>query len=360
MNDQLNLINKKMAILFFGALMLAACSGNVFNINPTATPAPSPINTIAPTATPIPFIALFSSGASNSELLMSAQDELEALAAEKGWRIENFPPADSMSKDLLRRRPQLIAGIGSGMGLTFEKEAAENTDVRFLLVEDSEVKFAVNLLAINGSAFRKEEAGFMAGLLAGMENTNRLVGWVGESGTLSGRLYRNGFQHGVHFFCPVCVLYEYEAALGAPAAEGKALADSLMKHYVDTASAVPGAAGDAALAELSNRNVRVAGTYPGFKASVFGGLSGAGVDNVLGEPALIFRPVLHDMLTRYMQGEKFNEPTYFSIENGGLIFAPFPNKWITPGKQSLIQEVILNIKNGKLAVGVDQKTGEAQ
>jgi basic membrane lipoprotein Med (substrate-binding protein (PBP1-ABC) superfamily) len=283
---------------------------------------------------------------------------MAAYADAHGLLVVNLPPANEISGEIIARRPAWIAGVGSGMGPALQRAAAANQSLRFLAVEETdELPAAGNLLVVGGSRVRKEEQGFMAGLLAGIENANHRIGWIGESGSVSGQLYRNGFFHGVRYTCPVCIVFEYEVAAGARAAEGQTLAGSLLAHYVETASAVPGPAGDAGLAVLAGKNVRVAGTYPGFYAGVFGGGTGKGAANVLGDPAWKPDIALADILPRWMNGEQFKDPVAYTLENGGLDFAPFPNPWISSGKQALIREVLAEIKSGRLAIGVDPITG---
>jgi basic membrane lipoprotein Med (substrate-binding protein (PBP1-ABC) superfamily) len=339
---------------------LAGCAGVFPRPVPTVIAQPTSAATSTAEPTVIPFIGVYVPSAPLSPAFQAAEEALTMYAKEKGWQVETFAPSDSVTMDLLGRKPILIAGIGSGMGAALSKAATENTGVRFLVVDDTEVVSAKNLLVVGSSRVRKEEAGFMAGLLAGLENANHRVGWIGESGTVSGRLYRNGFLHGIHYYCPLCSLYEYEVPPGAPAAAGQPLADSLLADYVDTASAAPGAAGDAALAFLTTKRIRVSGTYPGMKSNLVALRSETVAENILGEIALHPENILRDLLTQFLAGEQMDASIAYSVENGGLQYLMPIGKWITPGKQALIQEAISNMKAGRLSTGVDGKSGESQ
>jgi basic membrane lipoprotein Med (substrate-binding protein (PBP1-ABC) superfamily) len=346
----------RVILLFAFGLALAACGRG--GSSPTATVAPSPTETLAPTATPVASIVIFAPVTPKTDAEQAARSAITSFAAAHGLLVITLPPAMEIPGEIVARHPVWIAGIGSGMGPALQRAAAANPNQRFLAVEETgELPATENVLVVGGSRVRKEEQGFMAGLLAGIENANHRVGWIGESGSVSGLLYRNGFLHGVRYTCPICIVFEYEVAPGAQAAEGQALASILLTHYVETASSVPGMAGDAGLAALAGKNVRVAGTYPGFYAGVFGGGTGRGAKNVLGEPSWKPDIALAEVLPRWINGERFKYPVSYTLENGGLGFGPFPNPWISAGKQALIREMLTNIKSGRLAIGVDPVTG---
>jgi basic membrane protein A and related proteins len=338
---------------------LAACVKGA----PVATKAPPAIfstPTPAPSATRVPSLIIFAPEMPNTGVEQQARQTLTTFAIEHGWQVETISPADEIAPELLARQPGIIAGVGSGMGEVIQAAAEQSPAQRFLLVEEDAGEPLENLLVVGGPNIRKDEAGFMAGLLAGMVNTNHRAGWLGESGTIAGNLYGNGYLHGVHYLCPLCLLYSYDVPAGASAADGEAQADKLLGDYVSTASAMPGPAGDAALKKLAGRHVDVAGVYPGLYKDVFRAGSASGAEVVLGEPAIRVDIVLKDVLARWMKGEKFAEPIAYAIENGGLEFAPFSHEIITTGKQILLKEILDEIMTGRLSVGVNLKTGASE
>ncbi len=214
-----------------------------------------------------------------------------------------------------------------------------------------------NLLVIGGENIRLDQMGFLAGILATVENKNEYVGWIGQKGTVRGTIYRNSFVHGVRYACPRCRLFDFELDATAGAPDGITAAGELQTDYVDTASAVPGAAGDAGLIALAKSGIRVAGTQPDFYLSLFAGGTGDGSKYVLGGPAYLPDILLADLLPRYLGGEKFSEAAAYSLENHSLEYAPFPNDWISAGRQLYLQEVIDDLASGRLDIGVDPKTG---
>jgi len=334
-------------------ILLAACSSATSS--PTATSAPT--DTPEPTATPVPFAVLMTYPDISSPAQDRACAEAREFIAAQGWELREMEPGTDVLQVVLEQNPQLIVFVGTSLGDSIASAAAARPDLRFVAVEDPGVSPAANLLVVGGENIRSDEAAFLAGLMAGVANTNDRIGWVGESGTVRGKSYRNGFRHGVRLVCPVCYIFEYELTSTADAQAGQDAANSLLSDYADTASASPNPAGTAALLDLAGNNIRVAGTQPDFYDSL-SSVNSVGVDQVLGNPTVRPDLLLRDLLPRFVGGETFDQPVPYSIENGGLDFAEFTNDWISAGKQAFIRAILDDVKSGRLDIGVDPSTGE--
>jgi len=343
-------------LLALAAASLAACS----KAGSSATPIPSASATLTaiPSPTSAPFALLLASDSPKSESQQLAVKAIESFCKQTGLALKRIPPAGAIPGDYLQGLPSLVASLGTGSGQAVYAAAQAHPDVRFVAVEESGVQPLPNLLVIGGENVRIDQVAFLAGVLATVENRNEYVGWIGQSGTVSGMIYRNSFVHGVRYTCPRCRLFDFELDPSADSAAGVAAAGELQSDYVDTASAVPGAAGDAGLIDLAKKGIRVAGTQPDFYSGLFGGGAGDGSKYVLGGPA--FRPdvLLADLLPRYLSGEKFAEAAAYSLENHSLEFSPFTNDWISSGRQIYLQEVVSDLASGRLDIGVDPKTGQ--
>jgi basic membrane lipoprotein Med (substrate-binding protein (PBP1-ABC) superfamily) len=337
------------------AISAASCSGGTA----AATPTPSPTVEVLPTATstPEPYAVIMAPDPAPTAAVELAVRAVEDFAGERGWEIRRFTPGEEILGADRLGSPRLFAAIGSGMGSAVFSAAQARPEIRFLAVEETGISPLDNLLVVGGD-FRRDQAAFMAGLLAGIENRNDYVGWIGEEGTARGTIYQNGFRHGIRYVCPRCRSFDFELPASADAAAGIAAAGQLIQNYIDTASAIPGAAGEAGLADLARNGVRVAGAGPDFHRLVFADGAGAGGEKVLGEPA--FRPdlLLAERLERFLDGEAFPEPVGYSLENGGLEFAPFPNDWISAGRRDYLNRILSEIAAGRLDTGVDPVTGE--
>jgi basic membrane lipoprotein Med (substrate-binding protein (PBP1-ABC) superfamily) len=343
---------------FFAAILaasLAACSKSGPTV-PTASPTAAP--TAVPSPTPAPYALLLAPDSPPAASLKLAVQAVETYCAQKGLALTRVIPGDAIPENTLQGGPGLVAAVGSGSGKAVYAAAQAHPEIRFVAVEESGVQPLPNLLVIGGENVRFDQVAFLAGLLATVENRNEYIGWIGQSGTANGTVYKNGFLHGVRYACPRCRVFDFELDASADAPAGIAAAGELKIDYADTASAVPSAAGDAALINLAAHGIRVAGTRPDFYLSLFAGGSGDGSKSVLGGPA--FRPdiLLADLLPRYLGGEKFPEAAAYSLENHSLEYAPFPNDWISSGRKAYLQQILADVASGRLDIGVDPKTGE--
>ena len=343
-----------LSIVLF-TVFLSACSKGGSSAVPTSSPTAAP--SAIPSSTSAPYALLLAPDSPKPDSQQLAVKAVESFCTQKGLALKRIAPGNSLPEDYLLGAPSLVAAVGTGLGPAIQAAAQAHPEIRFVAVEETGVQPLPNLLVIGGENIRLDQEGFLAGILATVENQNEYVGWIGQNGTVSGTIYRNSFVHGVRYACPRCRLFDFELDPSAGAPDGITAAGSLLGDYVDTASAVPGAAGDAGLIALAKSGIRVAGTQPDFYSSVFGGGTGDGSKSVLGGPA--YRPdiLLADLLPRYLGGEQFTEAAAYSLENHSLEFAAFPNDWISSGRQIYLQEIVDDLASGRLDIGVDPKTG---
>jgi basic membrane lipoprotein Med (substrate-binding protein (PBP1-ABC) superfamily) len=344
--------------LLVGILIAAALTACSQGGMPTPS-TPTPEATVpAATPTPEPFALLMAPEKPATEAEKMAVQAVEEFASQKGWELKRITPGnEALTPDSLGN-PGLVAAVGSGYGKAVYSAAQARPEIRFAAVEEIGVQPLPNLLVVGGDNFRRDQAAFMAGLLSSIENRNDYIGWIGEEGTVRGKIYQNGFRHGIRYICPRCRIFDFELAESADAATGISFAGQLMQNYIDTASAIPSTAGDAALSDLAKNGVRVSGAGPDFYPMVLGDGSAAGAKSVLGGPA--FRPdiLLANLLPRFLGGEAFTEPVPYSLENGGLEYAPFPNDWISAARQAYLREILNEVASGRLDIGIDPQTGE--
>jgi basic membrane lipoprotein Med (substrate-binding protein (PBP1-ABC) superfamily) len=337
------------------AAALAACSQAVTPARSTPTPGAT-----VPAATPTgePYVLLVAPENPPTKAAQLAIQAVEGYATEKGLALRRVLPGDAILSSGPPGNPALVAAVASGNGPELSAAAQAHPDLRFAAIEEPGVQPLANLLVVGGDNYRRDQAAFMAGLLATIENRNDYVGWVGEADTVRGKIYQNGFRHGIRYICPRCRVFDFELSASADAAAGISAAGQLRENFIDTASAIPGAAGGAALIDLAENGVRVAGAGPDFYRLVFSDGAAGGAKSVLGEPA--FRPdlLLADLLGRFLAGESFAQPVAYSLENGGLEFAPYPNIWISAARQAFLRNVLDDVAAGRLDIGIDPQTGE--
>jgi len=341
-------------------LALAACT--LPGTSPSASPSPVPptLASVPPTPTePVtPRVVLLVPAEDGDPAHTAVEAVLDTMALDNGWNLSRLAPGADTLNQALAEKPLLVVAVATGLGELLAQTAAAHGEVRWVAVDEAQALPATNVLVI-GPAAREDQMAFLAGALVGLANTNDRVGWIGESGSVRATLYRNGFIHGVRYACPLCWLFEETTVPGASAETGVAAAQLLLPKYIDTAGAFPSPAGEGALLALAAGPVRVAGSRPGFAAQVFDGQPEA-ADKVLGEVQARPERLIAKYLPRYLGGEPFAEALVYSIENGGLSYAPFTSQWITLGLQRNLDEMLARLASGDLQIGIDPATGEEQ
>ena len=283
---------------------------------------------------------------------------MEGFASERGWEIRRVTPgAEALAADRLGN-PGLVAAVESGFGQAVYSAAQARPEIRFVAVEETGVQPLPNLLVVGGDNFRRDQAAFMAGLLASIENTNDYVGWIGEAGTTRGKIYQNGFRHGIRYLCPRCRVFDFELAASADGAAGVDTASQLLTTTSTPPPRFPARremrpspicrrTGSASPAPDRISIPAFSPTAPPPERKAFWGRSLSG-------RIFCWRICCRDLWTaRY-----FPEAVSYSLENGSLEFGPFPNAWISAARREYIQKILAEVASGRLDIGIDPQTGE--
>ncbi|KAI9017205.1 basic membrane lipoprotein [Gaertneriomyces semiglobifer] len=143
----------------------------------------------------------------------------------------------------------------SSYGKRFAKVAADFPH-RTVSVATRAVTEAPNA---QGAIFSEDQAGFLAGALAGLTTQSGTVGVLGGQPNDAVRKYVNGYVMGVLHTCPSCrVVRRYALSFTDPA-EGQQLAEELIAEGADVVFGAGGATGSAGIAKAAADQVFVIG-----------------------------------------------------------------------------------------------------
>ncbi len=307
------------------ASLLAGCSAPA--AGPSASEVPTlPAAIVTPGATPVPALLLL--GASQDSPLGVA---LADWARDRGWILAG---GDASGMPGLRG----VVAVGPDAG-----DAESWSGIPGLAV------VAVNPRGIApsgsrstiGGSIRRDQAGFLAGVLAGLASESGWVGRInGEAGE-EGTVYQASFEHGLRYGCPRCQMVNL--------ALGEATADRFLGNGVDVVWAVPAPGANPVLASLAASGLRIvwAEDPPADAAQeqIVGGVSFA-------PEALVTRA-----LDSILAGEPASDWPY-DLSGGGLRLVEVNDAAISPGRQRLLREAIEGLTTGILDTGVDPRTGE--
>ena len=177
-----------------------------------------------------------------------------------------------------------------------------------------------------GPGVAYDEAGFLAGVAAGLASGSGLIGFVPGQGSADEASYRSGFEEGLRYSCPKCRL-ENASDPARPA------------FAMDVVALSPG---------IDLASVEEAGDAPWLV--VFGGPpSGAWSDRVAARvhpaPEVLAGPALEE-LWRGEAGRAWE----FTAGTGSLV-TEVDDRVISPGRQRLLREAEARLAEGQLAVG---------
>ena len=314
------------SILVLAALLGGCIGGPATAVTPSSTASPSPES--PPTSTPLPTLLLVGATADSPLGVV-----VEGWAREHGW--------------VLAAR----AGPGNEPGLWGVVAVAPEPGSMESILARSELVVIVDPMGIAaggsvntiGGIIRRDQAGFLAGALAGLASES---GWVGRIDGTGGEaeaqtIYQASFMHGLRYACPGCRL--------VTAAASEATVDLFRGNGVDVVWAVPGPEADAVLAALAEGGLWV----------VWAEHAPAGVrpEQIAGGAGFAPEAVVAEALDASLAGEAGRDWAY-DVASGSLGFAGLNGDAVSPGRQRLLLEAQEALRTGALDTGIDPQTGQ--
>lgn len=363
---------RRAAFLFLSAFLSACALTSPGLDEPTATPQPTAtleavqptptgaVPTIEPSPTPIPlsiaFVGKVGTAAPGSITALSLEGVQTAAAANTLQvdvvDIDSLNPADPVAaiRTAADRQPVLVVVAGGDLAEATRNAASDYPAIKFIGVDQAATDSLSNYFVIGDPGNRLDEEAFLAGMLAGLGSPERIVGLVVPAETLEGKLYRNGFTHGLRFTCGECELYVTELPdLNDTAAGGRA-PGQFKNVKVDVVFAPAGQAGAAVLEAATPLDIRVIGLGYDLQAAT---------DEPLVLGSVLRRPdiSLPTMIAAILSG---NSPASvpFSIANGNLSYSTSFGPDISPGMATVLADAIRGLADGALDTGVDLTTGD--
>lgn len=336
-------------ILLSAFLVLAACTTPPTPAPPTpsiivSTPTVSGVTAIAPTsepsATPAPQRAVGVVGTDevwlntvrritgNLALPLAEGSDASALVAQGAQALVLDEAASPQAAELARANPNVfIIAQGTVSG-----------------------ELPANLLVLGGPASREDQAGFLAGVLAGYATELERVAVVSDPSTSVGKKYRNGFTAGVRYVCPKCQtdLVDLPATTDAPTVSAAVL--KFVALGADVFWVAPGGYAPAALEALATKNV---GVVAGFSPPL-------GSEKFFVSVAVDYGAGLEAALKNWQAGQTQSGQQPFSLANGSIVYQiqSDPRGLLSPLDLNDVEAARQKLATGALETGVDPRTGE--
>ena len=350
---------RSLSTLLLVSFILVACSSPVKEATPTAMATvaslPTATATPEPTATPVPSVKI--GYVASSPGVSSVGEAVQRAAKEFGWEISETQDA---SVDSLRALVQVGAIVIVAEQGDLLQAARDFPAVYFIgLQQENVTDLPTNLLAL-GPGARQDQAGFLAGMVAGLATESQIVTVIGDPNSIEGRNYRNGFSHGVLYTCPECRLLNIDVANLDDGTEASATVSTYFFVGCDVFFAAAGNAGDQALAAAAEAGAGVIGAGEDVYLTRFGGGSALGAEHVL--TSIYFDPgaAVYHALSAFHAGQPLSGAQTFTAANNAIVLAPYrdPEGVLSMLDQTDITKALARLANGSLETGIDPATGE--
>jgi len=251
---------------------------------------------------------------------------------------------------------QLIITVGMRLGDTVERLSKEHLDTNFVTIDYAPYPRLSNVM---GLLFSEDQAGFLAGALAGYMTQSNVLGVVAGDQVPPVIKFRKGFANGAKYVNPkVQVLGEYIASFTDPA-KGRGVAQSFIEQGADVIFGAGGETGSGGIRGAAEQGVWVIGVDQDEWFTTFDDGRAPGADRLLSSAVKRIDNAVYVAVQRAVEGVFKGETTVFYAGNQGIGLAPYhaAEGAIPDEVKGRIDEIAAGLRSGTITTGVSP-TGE--
>jgi basic membrane protein A len=277
------------------------------------------------------------------------------FAYRETYEEKDYPVAIDDMNDTGRN---IIITVGFQMQAATLAAAQKSPDVFFIGVDQAPENPPANLV---GLLFRDDEAGFLAGALAGMMTKSNVVGVVGGVQIPPVERFVNGFVNGVKYInTNANPLAEYTTSF-ADGPQGIAKADAMIAGGADVIFGAGGLTGSSAIAYAASQGKFVIGVDQDEYRTTF--KTGKDADRILTSAVKRVDTGVYRAIGNVLSGKFAGGLLVLGAAECGISYAPFHDaeKVIPAEVQQRLETVWRALAGGTLATGArdaDAKTPE--
>jgi basic membrane protein A and related proteins len=264
--------------------------------------------------------------------------------------IETQQPTDYEKniEQLAAAGHDMIITVGFMLGDATRKMAQKYPQVRFAIVD-----FAYDppLDNVIGLVFAEEQAGFLAGALAGLMSTSKMVGVVAGIAIPPVIRFRKGYEAGVKHVCDCEVVGVYIDSFTDPA-RGKTAALSQLDEGADVIFGGGGITGSGAILGAAQAGAWVIGVDQDEYMTTFKQGRAPGAHKLLSSAMKRVDNAVYGAIQRAVQGAFTGGTQVFEARNDGVGLAPFHDTEdaIPEAVKSKLQEIATDLRAGKITI----------
>jgi general nucleoside transport system permease protein len=246
---------------------------------------------------------------------------------------------------------QIIVVVGQGLGEVIERVASAYRNVRFITVDFDLAQPQPNVTSL---LFAEDQAGFLAGALAGYMTKSNILGIVAGEEIPPVVKYYKGFAHGAkHTNSKVQVIGEYVGAFNDPE-KGRLAAQALIQQGADIIFAPAGLTGSGAIQRAAELGVWVIGVDQDEWVTTFEGGQAPGADRLLSSAVKRVDNAVYSTIKQIIRKKQTETVTTFTVANEGISLAPYhaAEDEIPELAKGRIDEITTGLRSDAITTGV--------
>jgi len=250
----------------------------------------------------------------------------------------------------------LIITVGIRLGDTVERLSKEHLDTKFVTIDYAPYPRLSNVM---GLLFSEDQAGFLAGALAGYMPKSNVLGVVAGAEIPPVIKFRKGFANGAKHVNPkVKVLGEYIESFTDPQ-KGRSVAQSFIEQEADVIFGAGGETGSGGIRGAAEQGVWVIGVDQDEYFTTFAKGQVPGADRLLSSAVKRMDNAVYTAIRRAVEGKFKGEAALFHAANFGIGLAPYhaAEAAIPDEVKGRLDEIAAGLRSGTITTAVSP-TGE--
>ncbi|MCP4543083.1 MAG: BMP family ABC transporter substrate-binding protein [Chloroflexi bacterium] len=272
--------------------------------------------------------------------------------------IETARPDDGSDNvlTLIEQGCQVIITVGQVPSEMTERIAKDHPDVDFITIDFAPYPVLPNVM---GLLFAEDQAGFLAGALAGYMTQSNVLGVVAGDQIPPVIKFRKGFTNGArHVNSKVQILSEHIESFTDPK-KGQVVAHSFIEQGADVIFGAGGQTGSGGILGAAEQGVLVVGVDQDEWVTTFENGQAPGADRLLSSAIKRVDNAVYVAIRRAAEGQFVGETAIFDAGNEGISLAPYhlAESDIPEEVKGRIDEIAAGLRSGTITTGVGP-TGE--
>jgi simple sugar transport system permease protein len=250
----------------------------------------------------------------------------------------------------------LVITVGARSGPKVEQLAMRYPEVRFVIVDHEPLPESRN---VTGLLFAEDQAGFLAGALAGLVTEAERVGFIGGLDIAPVRKFQRGFKHGLAHTNRRAEVLETTTESFTDRAAGNEAARELVGHGADVVFAAAGPSGSAAIQAAAQEGAWVIGVDQDEWRTTFENGQAPGSEKLLTSAVKRVDRAVHIAITQAVAKGLQSGAMRFNLSNEGVGLASYHEADVAVPSEvrGKIQEVAGGLRTGRIRTYVGP-TGE--